>query len=204
MKLKPVILTAFLLSPAMFTAMPAQASEHKGHEHDEEEHRQHAAHVHGIAELNVVLEGNEVHVELDSPAANIVGFEHAPSSEADHGAVDKAVAILKQGSKLFVFNEAAGCRQEEVDIESALIEDEHGEHAHEDGHSDEHGHEDEEVHSEFEVAYHFECAAPAKLTQLSVELFEMFPGTGKLEVQYVIEDKQGAAELNAKNHVIKF
>jgi hypothetical protein len=35
-------------------------------------------------------------------------------------------------------------------------------------------------------------------------LFEAFPGMEKLNVQYVIESKQGAAELTAASHVIKF
>jgi hypothetical protein len=54
-----------------------------------------------------------------------------------------------------------------------------------------------ETHSDIEAVYHFECDAPGKLTQLTVELFEAFPGMEELKVQYVIESKQGAAELTA-------
>ncbi len=154
-----------------------------------------------------------MHVELDSPAANIVGFEHAPSSETDHAALDKAVATLKDGDRLFRFNADAGCRMEDARVASALLEKEHDEHEGE--HSDDHGHEEkgehgheehegEETHSDIEAVYHFECDQPGKLTQLTVELFEAFPATEELNVQYVIESKQGARELTAKNHVVKF
>ncbi len=61
-----------------------------------------------------------------------------------------------------------------------------------------------ETHSEIEAGYHFECDEPGKLTQLTVELFDAFPGTEKLKVQYVIESKQGAAELTATDHVVQF
>ncbi|MES9971042.1 MAG: DUF2796 domain-containing protein [Candidatus Thiodiazotropha sp.] len=166
------------------------------HEH-EHEHRQHEAHVHGIAALNLALEGEEVHLELDSPAANMVGFEHAPSSEADHGALDKAMAALKNGDQLFRFNKEAGCRMEKAMVTSALLKEE--DHDHDGKHADDH-----DTHSDIEAVYHFECDQPARLTRLTVELFEAFPATEKLNVQYVIENKQGAIELTIKDHVVNF
>jgi hypothetical protein len=219
MELHRIALTASLLAPLALVAPGVVAGEK--HEHDHEK-RQHDAHVHGIAALNLALEGDEVHVELDSPAANIVGFEHAPSSEADHAALDKAVATLKDGDQLFRFNSEAGCRMEKAEVTSALVDEEHGEHAgkHADDHGhekkaahghdehqyEEHGHEEHggEAHSDIEAAYHFECDQPGRLTQLTVELFEAFPGMEKLNLQYVIESKQGAAELTPASHVIKF
>lgn len=199
-------LTLVLLAPFVLVAPGVSADEKNEHEHDHEK-RQHGAHVHGIAALNLALEGKEVHVELDSPAANIVGFEHAPSSEADHAALDKAAATLKEGARLFRFNAEAGCRMEEAKITSALLDEEHGEHAGE--HAEEHGHDEHaehkgETHSDIDAAYHFECDQPDKLTQLTVELFAAFPGMEELNVQYVIDSKQGAAELTPAAHVVKF
>ena len=46
-----------------------------------QEHRQHGSHQHGVGRLNLAQEDTEIRLELDSPAANIVGFEYAPSSE---------------------------------------------------------------------------------------------------------------------------
>ncbi len=213
MKLNRIALTASLLAPLALVAPWVSADEKHEHEHDHEK-RQHDAHVHGIAALNLALEGQEVHIEFDSPAANLVGFEHAPSSEADHAALDKAVATLKDGDRLFRFNAEARCRMEKADVTSALLDEEHDEHADKhssdhdqekkDGHDHEKHEDEEEAHSDIEAAYHFECDEPGKLTQLTVELFEAFPGTEKLKVQYVIESKQGAAELTAASHVLKF
>jgi hypothetical protein len=221
MRLKPIALATSLLTPLVLVAPGVSGSEKHEHEH---EHRQYGAHVHGIAALNLALEGEEVHVEFDSPAANIVGFEHAPSSEADHAALDKAVATLKNGDQLFHFNKEAGCRMEKAMVTSALLEEEYdshddkhsddhdkdheekGEHDHEKHEHEAHGHEEQEgeTHSDIEAVYHFECDQPAKLTQLTVELFEAFPATEELNVQYVIESKQGAKELTAKDQVAKF
>ena len=210
MCLKRTVLTFSLLSFLVLVVPGAFAGEQQDHDHKheqehEDEHREHGAHVHGIAALNLALEGSEVHVELDSPAANIVGFEHAPSSEADHAALDKAVATLKDGDRLFRFNEDAGCRMEEARVASELLDEEHEHEGHtKEGHEDEQHEHEGETHSEIEAGYHFECDEPGKLTQLTVELFDAFPGTEKLKVQYVIESKQGAAELTATNHVVQF
>jgi hypothetical protein len=222
MKLNRIALTVALLALLALVVPGAIAEEKHAHEHDHEK-RQHDAHVHGIAALNLVLEGREVHIELDSPAANIVGFEHAPSSEADHAALDRAVATLKDGDRLFRFNAEAGCRMEKAHVTSALLDEEHGEHADDHDHEkkdshghdehehekhghDERGHEEHEgeTHSDIDAAYHFECDQPGKLTQLTVELFEAFPGMQELNVQYVIESKQGATELTPADHVVKF
>jgi hypothetical protein len=201
-----IVLAARLLAPLLLVASGASADEK--HEHDQDdEHRQHGAHVHGITALSLALEGQKAQIELDSPAANIVGFEHAPSSESDHAALDKAVATLKDGDRLFRFDDDAGCRMETANVASELLDEEHEDHTKE-GHEDaqhEHEHEHEgETHSDIEAAYHFECDEPGKLAQLTIELFEAFPGMEKLEVQYVIESKQGAAELTATDHVVKF
>ena len=215
MKPSGIILVSSLLAPLVLVSPGASAGDRHDHDHDHD-HRQHGAHVHGIAALNLALEGGEVHIEFDSPAANIVGFEHAPSSEADHAALDQAVAVLKDGDSLFRFNTEAGCRMEKVDVASSLLEAGHAEHAdehkgdHDHEKHDEHGHRKDgyahegETHSDIEVVYHFECDRPGRLTQLTVELFEAFPGTGKLSVQYVTESRQGAAELTPADHVIRF
>lgn len=209
MKLNQIALTVSLLA---LTASGVGAETKHEHDHDQEK-RQHDAHVHGIAALNVALEGDEVHVELDSPAANIVGFEHAPSSKADHATLDQAVATLKDGDQLFRFDSKAGCRMEEAKVTSALLDESHDEHADDHGHeekgahaNDEHGHEEhqDETHSDIAAAYHFECDQPNRLTELTVELFEAFPGMEELNVQYIIESKQGAAELTPTAHVVTF
>lgn len=210
MSLKPIALTSALFTPLVLIGPGASAED----EHHHAEHRQHEAHVHGIAALNLVLEGNEVWVELDSPAANIVGFEHAPSSADDHAALDRAVATLHDGDRLFVFNDEAGCRMETATVTSELLDEEREGHAEGKGgahgqgeghdHGEHTGEHEGEAHSDIEAAYHFECDAPDKLTALTVELFEAFSGMEKIKVQYVIESKQGAAELTAKDQVVQF
>ncbi|ESQ15604.1 MAG: hypothetical protein N838_08225 [Thiohalocapsa sp. PB-PSB1] len=186
------------------------------HQHDQDtEYRQHGAHVHGIATLDLALEDNELQIEIHSPAINIVGFEHVPSSADERAALDQAVAALKDGDRLFKFSDNADCRMEQANVTTELLDaepDEHQvhtqqkteEHAHE--HAEEHQHEEHEgdVHSDIMVVYRFQCAAPDQLTALSVDLFEAFSGMEKIKVQYVIESTQGVAELTAADQTIRF
>ena len=157
--------------------------------------REHGAHAHGVGRLNLVVEANTVLVELISPGANIVGFEHAPESAEDRAAVADAVQALKDGGALFAFAPEARCRLEAAVVESALIEDSHAVGAQ--------GEEAAE-HAEFDVRYRFHCARPDRLTELEVRLFERFPGTRELEVQAISPRGQNAWELTASSPRLRF
>jgi hypothetical protein len=173
-----------------------------------DDHRQHGAHEHGIGKLNIAQEGREIRLELDSPAANIVGFEHVPGTEADHDILEKAMARLRDGTRMFLFPAAAACRLAEARVETPLMDENgdeppgHEEHrAHDD--DDPHGH-DGETHADITADYRFTCAHPEKLDQVTVQLFETFPMTERLQVQFIIETRQGAAELSASQPVLRF
>ncbi|WPL17054.1 hypothetical protein Thiowin_02040 [Thiorhodovibrio winogradskyi] len=204
------------ITPALILALmtPWTLADHAHHDQHHAEYRQHGAHLHGIAALNLALEGKEVQIELHGPAANILGFEHLPSSPDQRATLDQAVAALKDGEGLFSFNDAAGCHLERATVISELLEEAH-EHGHEHEHGNEHGHEhdhgydhahgeDGETHADMGAVYQFACETPNQLTQLTVALFEAFTGMEKIQVQYIIESQQGAAELTAKDPVIKF
>ena len=183
------------------------------------ETRQLDAHVHGEGKLNIALSGKELHLELESPAANIVGFEHAPGNAEQEQAVHKAEKHLKAGESLFVLTEKAGCRLAAAEVKQDMLKEEHeGEeeheehdadpdhhqHEHDDDHEEGHeeGHHEHGAHSEFHVLYRFECRQPKKLKGIDVQLFSAFPGFEKLHVQMLTPKGQTALELNAKQHRI--
>jgi hypothetical protein len=60
------------------------------------EFRHHEAHEHGVAHMNVALEGYDLYIEFFSPAANVVGFEHHPRAEEQKSPVKKAMPQLKK------------------------------------------------------------------------------------------------------------
>jgi hypothetical protein len=192
---RPHLATRLLLPALLCLGMTGHAvAEDHEHEHAQ---RHEGKHVHGVAELNIAQQGTQLYLELHSPAMNIVGYEHAPASDLDQEALDKAVATLKQGARLFVFNEQAACRAVEVELNSALIGSAEPTAEHE-AHEAHHG------HADFDADYLFHCDAPEHLESIDVRLFKAFPGTHALHVQYIVGNRQGAAELNAQQPGLSF
>ena len=180
-----------------------------------EEYRHHEAHEHGVASLNLAIDGKNLQIEFSSPAANIVGFEHHPRTEKQKAAVKKAMKLLENGDALFtLFRESEG-RLVKSDVHTDI--DQHGGDDHDSEHSDEkrphdqnagqHGKEHSEAdehqrHSEFKANYHFICNKPNKLKHISVLLFKVFPGIEHIEVQLLTPKKQTGMELTADNNRI--
>lgn len=165
--------------------------------------REQGAHVHGIGQIDVAVEGGTVDMRLGLPGADIVGFEHAAESAEDKAAVDKAVATLKAGGALFAFPAAAQCRLRMADVESALVEEGH-EGTDEHGHGEaESGHKDDK-HAEFHAHYQFQCDHPAHLTHVDVKIFERFPAARELTAQKITSRGQSAQQLTPTSTRLTF
>jgi len=196
------------LSLALPLSVYALADGHK-------EHSSLDAHEHGVASLNIAIDGTQVSLELDSPAANLVGFEHAASQPEDIAKVAAVQAQLRDASQLFQLPAAAGCSQTSVDLDSPLFADNEHEHEHEhEDHEEKHEHEHEEAahdheehhheHADIEASYSFTCAQPEALISLQLPLFNVYPGLQRLNVQAITPAGQMGAELTANNPVINF
>ena len=177
----------------------------------DEHHREHGSHTHGLAQLNIALEANTLVIELGSPAANIVGFEHQPRTDEEHKQVDAAMKRLHEPVSLFIINPEAGCKPGQVHIDSEFKADDHH---HEDKHDDHKSHADHhegkhddhdkhaaEVHSDIEAQYEWHCASAGNLTRIDVRLFQRFPHTESITVQYIGDGGQKAANLTRNNPV---
>ncbi|MEN5236408.1 MULTISPECIES: DUF2796 domain-containing protein [Pseudomonas] len=188
-----------LLLALPFALLPlAVAHAHDEHDHD---HGTLAAHEHGVAKLNVVLDGNTLELELDSPAMNLVGFEHAASTDADKAKVAAARQQLEQPLKLFGLAQAAGCKDEAQELQSPLF----GDAAHADDDDDAHGHQHGHQHADVNAHYQFTCATPTKLAQLDLgPLFKTFPQTQKINVQLIGPNGQKGVEATAAKAVVAF
>ncbi|HEY0285825.1 MAG TPA: DUF2796 domain-containing protein [Pseudomonas sp.] len=185
-----------LLLALPFALLPlaiAHATEEHDHDH---EHGSLGAHEHGVARLDVAQEGTTLEFDLNTPAMNIVGFEHAATSDADKSTLADAREKLLKPHGLFAVPEAAQCSVVSQKLTSPLFgdKDEDGKHKDEkDEHSEIHGH------------YQFTCNVPAVLTQLDLsQLFKTFPATQTVQVQLITTKRQLGAEVRASNPVIKF
>jgi len=189
------------------------------------ENRQHDAHEHGAAMLGMAQEGKLIQMELDSPAFNMVGFEHTPSNANEEEKVALMLAQLKMGSILFTFPAAAKCQLVNVDISSGLFEASHSDendHDSDSDHSDDeddHGsvsdhsddeddhendHENDSGHSDIEASWTYSCENPLLVRKVEFPLFSYFENLTDLDVDFIMDAGQGSIELSPGNSVISF
>lgn len=196
-----------LLLALPFALLPltgAHAAVEHDHDHDHDEHGSLSAHEHGVGRLNAALDGQTLELELESPAMNLVGFEHAATTDADKAKVATVRAQLEKPLVLFNLPKAAGCVIATQELESPLFgdkpdADDHDEEDAKDGH--EHHHD----HSEIHAHYQFSCSAPGALKTLDLaNIFNTFPATQKIQVQLISPSGQQGVEVTAKAAALKF
>jgi len=163
----------------------APHGDHHENAHQHNEVESHAAHEHGVAELDIVLEDGQVQIELRSPAMNIVGFEHRPENKKQRQAVKGSMQKLRH-SKLFDFIGDKQCKAQDIHVETSLNDERS------DGHAD------------FEAAYRFTCRNTDYITGVETQLFEAFPGIEHLRVQFIKGIRQGATHLTHEKNRIDF
>jgi hypothetical protein len=189
-----------LLLALPFALLPftlAHAADEHDHDH---EHGSLGAHEHGVARLDVAQDGTTLEFDLNTPAMNIVGFEHAATSDADKAKLAEARVALLKPHGLFSVPEAAQCSVVTQKLTSPLFGDKDED---DDGDADEHEHEHE--HSEIHGHYQFTCNVPAAFTKLDLtQLFKTFPATQKIQVQAITGKRQLGAEVRASNPVVNF
>lgn len=177
---------ALLLGLLLGLALPAAAAEHGAHEH-------------GSARLDVVVDGATLVIALDSPLANLLGFEHAPRNDRQRAAVDQLAAAL-QAAEAFKPNPEAGCTLAGVSIDHPFKEMAKSPGAPAKGPSS--GEKSAAGHADAEASWTFSCASPKALRQVDVGLFERFTGLRSLKVQLAGPRGQTAATLSRQQHVL--
>jgi len=170
-------------------------------------------HQHGVGKLNVAVQGDHLEIEIETPGADIVGFENKPKTEEQRRLVQDAAKDLRDAGALFVFPATAGCILKDAEVKSDLLvfnrgnhgDKHHSEKHHDDKHHDEKHHSDkhdEETHAEFHAHYHFVCKNP--LTHVDLRYFEMFPRAEVLSAQTLTATGQRKQKLTRKDTRLNF
>ena len=175
----------FPVALAVALATPAYADEHHGHAHH--------AHVHGVAKLEVAVEGGSLSLHLESPLESVLGFEHAPGNDKERAVVAQMRKAMANGGALFAPTSAAQCKLVESTLEAPTLD------AKPAGKPEKHGkHEEHEAHGDLDADFRFTCAQPAKLTGMEVRVFEAFPKMRRIDAQVVSGKGQKATRLSSK------
>lgn len=163
------------------------------------------AHEHGVARLDVGVEAGRVMLDLEIPLDDLVGFERAPRSEAEHAAVAKALGHLQEVGRLVRVDAAAGCGAGRVSLTApawgvggggsspAAASSAAGSAAASGKPAPAAGPRD--AHADLEASYEFRCSNAPAAAYLEVVLFDVFPRLRRIEVQAVTPRGQMKAVL---------
>lgn len=155
----------------------------------------HSKHEHDLANMNIVVEGETLTIELDSPLANFLGFEHAPKNEKQKTAVRAMASALRTPQKAFAPTQAAACKLTSVKLESpkldpALLQPSPSSRSSSPIPTTTAAQNDSDDHGDLEAVFTFTCEHPEKLNNLKVTLFSSFPNLKKIETQIVTSERQ--------------
>ena len=168
---------------AVCDSTPVLSDEEHEHDHHHSGKRQHSAHEHGTANLNLVVDDKTVQIELLVPAVDITGFGHKPRSPEEKRQESDALETLKQVDKSFSLSKSAACALESVDVLN------NGSDAHAE-------------HSEYRAIYQFQCSSPSALSEIKLNVFGHFPSLTTIRGNAVVRGKQSHLNLSKKHNSI--
>lgn len=159
------------------------------------------SHQHGIAELNLVLDQSTLMIEFESPAANIVGFEHEAVTATETAAIAAAITKLEKPQNLMSLPTNADCKPQGSEVELHSEHQAGEENTEQDAEEHEEGH--ETGHSEFHAVYTFTCTQSHNLSEIPLLYFQLFPALEEIHLQAISPWGQIGGEINAKDAVIR-
>lgn len=149
----------------------------------------HGAHVHGVATLDLAVEEGKLEVHLLSPLESLVGFEHAPRTEAEQEALRNMQKTLARPESLLVPTAAAHCSLASSAVDVKMRQDPASKEA-----PSRAGNPVEE-HGELSARYVFRCQQAQAVKSVEVRLFETFPRLKRVDVRFAGPRGQKAGRL---------
>ncbi|CAN5771257.1 DUF2796 domain-containing protein [soil metagenome] len=162
---------------------------------------QEGAHEHGVARVDLAVDGDLATVVFRAPAAEVYGFERAPVSDEQRERRRAGLEDVEaRMGEALLFDPALGC---EVEIRERGWQMEEGGPVSEDRHDHDHGHDDDHNqqdhtqqdhtppsngdggHLDVEAVFDVRCQAPLPGTRLRLAVGEVFPGIVDVDLQVV-------------------
>lgn len=170
--------------------LAGQAFPNKGHK----KHREHGAHVHGAAALNIAFDELAGRIEFKGAADGVVGFEHKAKSDQDKKRLQDAIAKFESEiAQMVVFEKSLGCQitKDNVALESQSQEKPAAKKAHK--HAE---------HADFVASFSVICEKSVVGSKVEVD-FTNFKRIKDLDITVLVGDIQKSAEAKAKPVVIE-
>ena len=139
-----------------------------------------APHTHGEGKLQILQAGSEWQFVLQLPAADVLGFEYAPSTASEKKRYEETQKVFLRFEDIFTLSNT--CELLDTTLESPWeVANEHEGHAH------------RNTHSDFRVAYLLSCQGPVKRIEMTG--FSHWPSLQHVNAIWVTNKGQGALEI---------
>lgn len=160
-------------------------------------------HVHGHGVLLVAQEAQHWQLQFTLPAADLLGFEHAPTTDDEIKHVKAVKDKVAQVANVFAFSPACQVLEQDIDFPGGHHEEhdeaDHDEESHEDHDEHEAGH---HHHEDIKLTYSVQC--DSDVNALQVNLFDLTPSLHEIEVQWIVGSGQGMTELTGKSNTLQW
>lgn len=149
------------------------------------------AHQHGVARVEVAVDGTKLEIHFESPLDNLLGFERAPRNDKERQAVRALQQRFADAATLFVPNAEAGCSLRGSELDAALLKP---------GGSVKPG-----EHDDLDATMRFECTRAAALRSLNLQpLFKAFGGLRRIDAAVVSPRGQRGATLTPQQPLLSW
>jgi hypothetical protein len=156
------------------------------------EQRHAEAHVHGVAEIDIVVEGKRVIVEFRTPTEGLMGFEHEARTDAERKKRDAAMKIINDRfNELVVLDKKNGCTWRTIKARIVRGED----HDTQDKQRGADNRKQSGEHSEVQATHTFECERSPVGTKATFGVSKFFPDIHEIKVQVLSEAKQSGVTI---------
>jgi Protein of unknown function (DUF2796) len=156
------------------------------------ERRQAEGHVHGVAAINIIVEGKRVVVEFHTPTEGVMGFEHEAKSDAEKKKRDAALRLVNDRfNELVVFDKKFGCQSQAGKV--AIVQSDSIS-----GKDKKHGQGDDKKsaeHRELRATHNFECQKDPTGSRVRFGVTKVFPEIQEIKVQVLSDAKQSGATI---------
>jgi hypothetical protein len=150
-------------------------------------------HEHGHVQISAALQGEQLVIEMEAPAINVVGFERAPRTDAERKLLAEQLAWLRSGQRAVGVAPAARCRLQSIEVTEP--EWSHQDHDHD--HDHDRGAKEEEKHADFRARWRFRCANAAALAWIEPWLLRSLRDVTDADVRVVAGNFQSALEVSS-------
>lgn len=159
---------------------PQMAEAPAEHDHEETGGRL-EAHEHGRATLAAAVDGDELTFTFEAPLASLVGFEHAPETDAQTEALNALKDTFVVPGGMVAVNTSAGCLP---------LMTTSGTHF-------------EGGHGALEVEHVYTCESADRIDTIEFLLMESYPQLESIDAVFLSGTRQSAGELRAGRPALK-